>query len=87
MDVELHFKMGLRYVVVSLMDQDRKLLNEIKRLRELLGKHYNLNKKRIDLLDSLIAFGEGVLVGKEIEKEKTKKKESKRVIEAAEVEQ
>ena len=69
------------------MDQDRKLLNEIKRLRELLGKHYNLNKKRIDLLDSLIAFGEGVLVGKEIEKEKTKKKESKRVIEAAEVEQ
>jgi len=69
------------------MDQDRKLLNEIKRLRELLGKHYNLNKKRIDLLDSLIAFGEGVLVGKEIEKEKTKKKESKKVIEAAEVEQ
>jgi len=56
------------------VDADSKLLEELKRLRVLLAQHYRMNIKRVALLDQLIAFGEGVVAGKQYVKGETKKK-------------
>jgi len=68
------------------VDVDSKLLEELKRLRVLLAQHYRMNIKRVALLDQLIAFGEGVVAGKQYVKEETKKKIIKQRKETAEQE-
>jgi len=68
------------------VDVDSKLLEELKRLRVLLAQHYRMNIKRVALLDQLIAFGEGVVVGKSYTKAEAKKKETTKKKETAEQE-
>jgi len=64
-----------------------RLIEEIRRLEKELTKHYNLNKKKVDLLRYLIAFSDTVEAESKQIKQDTKKKETTKKKKTAEQEQ